>query len=59
MDEIVKNWMPQSKNFTNIDNVIINYYEQTEQITTNRKIEIRLQEVKMEYKASNAVLAKL
>lgn len=44
----------------NIDNVIINYYEQTEQITTQQeKIEIRLQEVKMEYEASNAVLAKL
>lgn len=44
----------------NINNDIINYYEQTEQVTTQQeKIEIRLQEVKMEYEASEAVLAKL
>jgi uncharacterized protein involved in exopolysaccharide biosynthesis len=44
----------------NIDNDIINYYEQTEQVTTQQeKIEVRLQEVKMEYEASEAVLAKL
>ncbi len=44
----------------NVDNDIINYYEQTEQITTQQeKIEIRLQEVKMEYEASIAVLEKL
>jgi len=44
----------------NIDNDIINYYEQTEQVTTQQeKIEVRLQEVKMEYEASQAVLAKL
>lgn len=44
----------------NVDNVIINYYEQTEQVTTQQeKIEIRLQEVKMEYAAAEAVLAKL
>jgi uncharacterized protein involved in exopolysaccharide biosynthesis len=44
----------------NVDNVVINYYEQTKQITTQQeKIEIRLQEVKMEYEAANAVLAKL
>ena len=44
----------------NIDNDIINYYEQTEQVTTQQeKIEVRLQEVKMEYEASQAVLSKL
>lgn len=44
----------------NIDNDIINYYEQTEQVTTQQeKIEVRLQEVKMEYEASKAVLTKL
>jgi len=44
----------------NIDNDIINYYEQTEQVTTQQeKIEVRLQEVKMEFEASEAVLAKL
>lgn len=44
----------------NIDNDIINYYEQTEQVTTQQeKIEVRLQDVKMEFEASEAVLAKL
>ncbi len=44
----------------NIDNVIINYYEQTEQVTTQQeKIELRLQETKMEYESSVAVLNKL
>lgn len=44
----------------NIDNDIINYYEQTEQVTTQQeKIEVRLQEVKMEFEASEAVLQKL
>ncbi|MFZ4581013.1 MAG: GumC family protein [Paludibacter sp.] len=44
----------------NIDNDIINYYEQTEQVTTQQeKIEVRLQEVKMEFEASEAVLSKL
>lgn len=44
----------------NVDNDIINYYEQTEQVTTQQeKIEIRLQEVKMDYEASSAVLSKL
>lgn len=44
----------------NIDNDVINYYEQTEQVTTQQeKIEVRLQEVKMEYEASQAVLEKL
>lgn len=44
----------------NVDNDIINYYEQTEQVTTQQeKIEIRLQEVKMEFEASSAVLSKL
>lgn len=44
----------------NIDNDIINYYEQTEQVTTQQeKIEVRLQEVKMEFEASEAVLVKL
>jgi len=44
----------------NIDNDIINYYEQTEQVTTQQeKIEVKLQEVKMEYEAAQAVLIKL
>jgi polysaccharide biosynthesis transport protein len=44
----------------NIDNDVINYYEQTEQVTTQQeKIEVRLQDVKMEFEASEAVLAKL
>jgi len=44
----------------NTDNTIINYYEQTEQVTTQQeKIEIRLQEVKMECEAAEAVLVKL
>lgn len=44
----------------NIANNIINYDEQTEQITTQQeKIEIRLQDVKMDYEASDAVLHKL
>ena len=44
----------------NVDNTIINYYEQTEQVTTQQeKIEIKLQEVKMEYEAAQAVLQKL
>lgn len=44
----------------NINNDIINYYEQTKQVTTQQeKIDIRLQEVKMEYEASQAVLSKL
>lgn len=44
----------------NIDNDVINYYEQTEQVTTQQeKIEVRLQEVKMEFEASQAVLLKL
>jgi len=44
----------------NIDNEVINYYEQTEQVTTQQeKIEVRLQEVKMEFEASQAVLEKL
>lgn len=44
----------------NVDNDIVNYYEQTEQLTTQQeKIELRLQEVKMEYESSVAVLAKL
>lgn len=44
----------------NIANNIINYDEQTEQITTQQeKIELRLQDVKMEYEASGAVIQKL
>ncbi|MFZ4724280.1 MAG: GumC family protein [Paludibacter sp.] len=44
----------------NTDNTIINYYEQTEQVTTQQeKIEIRLQEVKMECEAAEAVLKKI
>ena len=44
----------------NIDNDIINYYEQTEQVTTQQeKIEILLQEVKMQFEASESVLNKI
>jgi uncharacterized protein involved in exopolysaccharide biosynthesis len=44
----------------NIANNIINYDEQTEQITTQQeKIELRLQDVKMEYEAAGAVIQKL
>ncbi|KAB2824001.1 MAG: hypothetical protein F9K10_02430, partial [Paludibacter sp.] len=44
----------------NIANNIINYDEQTEQITTQQeKIEVRLQDVKMEYEAAGAVVKKL
>lgn len=44
----------------NIANNIINYDEQTEQITTQQeKIELRLQDVKMEFEAAGAVLNKL
>ncbi len=44
----------------NIDNEIINYYEQTEQVTTQQeKIEVRLQECRMQYDAAQAVLVKL
>jgi len=44
----------------NIANNIINYDEQTEQITTQQeKIELRLQDVKMEFEASGAVIQKL
>lgn len=44
----------------NIANNIINYDEQTEQITTQQeKIELRLQDVKMEFEAAGAVIQKL
>jgi len=44
----------------NIANNIINYDEQTEQITTQQeKIEVRLQDVKMEFEAAGAVVQKL
>lgn len=44
----------------NTNHNIINYYEQTEQVTTQQeKIEIRLQEVKMEFDAAKAVLNQL
>jgi succinoglycan biosynthesis transport protein ExoP len=44
----------------NIENDIINYYEQTEQVTTQQeKIEILLQEVKMQFEASISVLEKI
>lgn len=44
----------------NIENDIINYYEQTEQVTTQQeKIEILLQEVKMLFEASVSVLEKI
>jgi len=44
----------------NIDNNVINYYEQTKQVTTqHEEIELRLQTVKMNYEASTAVLKKI
>jgi len=44
----------------NIDNTIINYYEQTKQVTTqHQEIEIKLQDAKMNYEASIAVLKKI
>lgn len=44
----------------NTSNNIINYYEQTKQITTqNEEIELRLQDVKMKNEGSKAVLKKL
>jgi len=44
----------------NIENGIVNYYEQTHQLTTQQeKIEVRLQEVKMECDAADAVLKKI
>lgn len=44
----------------NISNNVINYYEQTKQVTTqHEEIELRLQEAKMHYDASVAVLKKL
>lgn len=44
----------------NIDNKIINYYEQTKQVTTqNEEIELKLQDAKMNFEATTAVLRKL
>jgi len=44
----------------NVSNDVINYYEQTKQVTTqHEEIEIRLQEVRMNFEASTAVLKKL
>lgn len=44
----------------NIDNTIINYYEQTKQVTTqHEEIELRLQTAKMNYEGSTAVLKKI
>jgi uncharacterized protein involved in exopolysaccharide biosynthesis len=44
----------------NVSNNIINYYEQTKQVTTqNQEIDLRLQEAKMNYDASVAVLKKI
>ncbi|MBI9062281.1 MAG: hypothetical protein JEZ14_09845 [Marinilabiliaceae bacterium] len=44
----------------NATNSIVNYYEQTKHISSQQeKIEIRLQEVLLEYKASEAILTKL
>jgi len=44
----------------NIDNSIINYYEQTKQVTTqHEEIELRLQNVKMNYEGSIAVMHKI
>jgi len=44
----------------NVSNNVINYYEQTKQVTTqHEEIELRLQEIKMHYESSVAVLKKL
>lgn len=44
----------------NVNNTIINYYEQTEQVTTQQeKIELKLQDTKMEFESSTAVLNKI
>lgn len=44
----------------NVESNTINYYEQTKQVTTQQeKIEVRLQEVKMECEAADAVLNKI
>lgn len=44
----------------NIDNTVINYYEQTKQVTTqHQEIELKLQDAKMNYEASIAVLEKI
>jgi len=44
----------------NVSNNVINYYEQTKQVTTQlEEIELRLQEQKMKFEASTAVLKKL
>jgi uncharacterized protein involved in exopolysaccharide biosynthesis len=44
----------------NVSNDIINYYEQTKQVTTqNEEIELRLQEAKMSYEASLEVEKKI
>lgn len=44
----------------NISNNIINYNEQTEQITTQQeKLELRMQDVLMEYEAASAIVSKL
>lgn len=44
----------------NIENKIINYYEQTKQVTTqNEEIELKLQDAKMNFVATTAVLRKL
>lgn len=44
----------------NIDNTVINYYEQTKQVTTqHEEIELRLQTAKMNFEGSTAVLKKI
>ncbi|MFM2291734.1 MAG: hypothetical protein RIS29_1547 [Bacteroidota bacterium] len=44
----------------NVSNNIINYYEQTKQVTTqNEEIELKLQDAKMNFEATAAVLKKL
>ena len=44
----------------NVSNSVINYYEQTKQVTTqHQEIELRLQDVKMHYESSAAVLKKI
>lgn len=44
----------------NVNNTIINYYEQTEQVTTQQeKIELKLQDTKMEFESATAVLNKI
>lgn len=62
LDEVSKKLNTAESNLLNfnIDNTIINYYEQTKQVTTqHQEIELKLQDAKMNYEASIAVLKKI